>query len=89
MPTRELCFDLSRSIDLHQISTSKSKEYVIGGRKAGLIELGEVVTWRAKHFGIWQNLTAKITEFDRPKRFSDEMVKGAFKKFKHDHIFEK
>ena len=81
------CFDLARSIDLHQISTSKTNEYVIAGRKNGLIELNETVTWRAKHFGIWQNLTAKITKMNSPYYFCDEMVKGAFKNFKHEHYF--
>jgi ligand-binding SRPBCC domain-containing protein len=52
-----------------------------------LIELGETVTWRAKHFGIWQTLTSKITEFDRPNFFADEMLQGAFKSFRHEHHF--
>ena len=85
----EICFDLARSIDLHQISTSKTKERVIAGRMEGLIEKGETVTWRAKHFGVWQNLTAKITALESPNYFCDEMVKGAFKSFKHEHIFKK
>ncbi len=84
----EICFDLSRSVDLHKISTSKTKEYVFAGRKKGLLEAGESVTWRAKHFGVWQNLTSKITNFEYPFYFSDEMVKGAFHSFKHEHRFE-
>jgi len=83
----ERCFDLSRSIDLHQLSTQQTQEKVVAGRMEGLIELGETVTWRAKHFGVWQNLTAKITAFDRPRFFCDEMVTGAFKSFRHEHAF--
>lgn len=79
------CFDLIRSIDLHQLSTAKTKEYPIAGRMSGLIEVGETVTWRAKHFGIWQNLTSIITEMDSPVYFCDEMLKGAFKSFRHEH----
>jgi ligand-binding SRPBCC domain-containing protein len=45
------------------------------------------VTWRAKHFGIWQTLTSKITEFDFPNSFTDVMIKGAFKSFRHEHLF--
>ena len=52
------------------------------------MKLNETVTWRAKHLGIYQNLTTKITEFDQPNYFADEMVKGAFKRFKHEHYFE-
>ena len=49
-------FDLSRSIDLHQISTKQTQEKVIAGRMSGLIELGESVTWRAKHFGFFSGI---------------------------------
>lgn len=84
---RKVVFDLSRSIDLHKISTEQTNEQAIAGKKSGLIGMNESVTWRAKHFGIYQNLTSKITEFDRPKYFADEMVSGAFKGFKHEHHF--
>ena len=84
----ERCFDLSRSVELHQLSTQQTQEKVVAGRMEGLMELGETVTWRAKHFGVWQNLTAKITAFDRPYFFCDEMVAGAFKSFRHEHTFE-
>jgi ligand-binding SRPBCC domain-containing protein len=84
---KQIVFDLSRSIDLHKISTEHTNEEAISGKTSGLIELNESVTWRAKHFGVYQELTSKVTEFDRPRYFSDEMVKGAFKKFKHEHHF--
>lgn len=87
--TLETCFDLSRNIDLHKISTSKTKEETIDGRTSGLIELGETVTWRATHFGVRQNLTSKITAFSRPYYFKDEQIKGPFSKFEHEHCFEK
>lgn len=80
-------FDLARSIDLHLLSTRHTQEEAIAGRTTGLIGLGETVTWRARHFGIVQTLTSKITAFNRPHNFTDEMVKGAFKSFKHDHLF--
>src|ERR1700761_8414522 len=85
----EKVFDLARSIDLHMESTKQTGEKAIAGKTAGLIGSGETVTWRAKHFGIWQNLTSKITEFDRPNLFVDEMVQGAFKNFRHEHHFLK
>ena len=44
-------------------------------------------TWRAKHFGVTQNLTSHITDLEKPTYFADEMVKGAFKRFRHDHFF--
>jgi ligand-binding SRPBCC domain-containing protein len=82
------CFDLSRSIDLHKISTAKTNETAIAGRTSGLIELNEFVTWQATHFGIQQQLTSTITRFDRPFHFRDEQVRGPFKSIVHDHYFE-
>lgn len=86
--TMEICFDLSRSIDLHKISTAKTNEEAIGGRTSGLINLHETVTWQATHFGVRQKLTSRITAYERPNYFRDEQVKGIFKSFTHDHIFE-
>lgn len=84
----EVCFDLSRSIDQHQISTAQTKEKAIAGVTSGLIGLNEWVTWEATHFGVRQKLTTKITAFERPFRFVDEQVKGAFKFLHHEHTFE-
>jgi len=81
------CFDLSRSVDLHVQSTSKTGERAIAGVTQGLLGLGDEVTWRARHFGIWQNLTSRLTMFDRPRHFRDSMVRGAFSRFDHDHFF--
>jgi ligand-binding SRPBCC domain-containing protein len=82
------CFDLARSIDLHKLSTEGTDEEAIDGVTSGLIGKGEFVTWRAKHFGIRQTLTSRITECQYPYHFRDEMVKGAFKMIRHDHLFE-
>lgn len=81
------CFDLARSIDLHQLSTAHTGEKAIAGKTTGLIGLNEEVTWRAKHFGIWQHLSTKITELIPSSSFTDVMVKGAFQTFKHYHQF--
>lgn len=85
---KQIVFDLSRSVDLHLLSTKKTNEKAIAGKISGLMQLNDTVTWRAKHLGIYQNLTSKITEFEMPNYFADEMVKGVFKNFKHQHFFE-
>ncbi len=84
----ERCFLLSLSVDLHQLSTAETNERAISGVTTGLMKLNDVVTWRAKHFGIYQNMTSKISAYDAPRYFVSEMVKGAFKKLHHQHIFE-
>jgi ligand-binding SRPBCC domain-containing protein len=81
------CFDLARDVELHQRSTSASRERAVAGVTAGLLGAGDEVTWEATHFGVRQRLTSRITEFDPPNRFVDEMVRGAFARFRHEHQF--
>ncbi len=84
----ERCFDLSRSLDLHMVSTAHTGEKAVAGVTSGLINYQEEVTWKAKHFGVWQHLTSRITAFDPPRHFRDSMIRGAFKRIEHDHFFE-
>jgi ligand-binding SRPBCC domain-containing protein len=82
------CFDLSRSIDLHMLSTAQTNEKAIAGITTGLIGLNEEVTWRARHFGVYQKLSVRITAMESPFYFEDKMLKGAFKKMEHKHFFQ-
>lgn len=82
------CFDASRNLDLHVSSMKHTGEKAVAGRTKGLIEMGEQVTWEARHFGLRQQFTSKITSFDPPHYFQDSMVKGAFRSFVHDHYFD-
>ena len=84
----ETAFDLSLSIDVHLGSFEHSGERAVDGVTAGLIGLGEFVTWRARHFGITWTMTSTITEWDRPRCFVDEQRKGPFKSFRHEHLFQ-
>jgi ligand-binding SRPBCC domain-containing protein len=86
-PVEEM-FDLARSIDVHTASQAKAAETAVGGVTAGLIGLGEDVTWRARHFGIPFRLTSRVTEFEAPRRFVDEQTRGPFASFHHEHLFE-
>lgn len=81
-------FDLARSVDAHVASTPWTEERPVGGKTKGLLGLGDEVTWEARHFGVKQRLTSRITMFDRPRHFRDSMVRGAFARFDHDHFFE-
>ena len=80
-------FDLSRSIELHINSTSRTGERAVAGVTSGLIGAGEEVTWRARHFGVWQSLTVQVDVFEPPTHFSDRMVRGAFRQMEHHHHF--
>ena len=83
----EVCFDLVRDISLHIQTLKNTGEKAVAGRTHGKIALGETVTFEGKHFGIRQRLTVKITEFEKPNHFTDEMTHGTFKSFKHKHEF--
>jgi len=86
MPRQEL-FEKSLSIDAHASSMADSAERAIGGVTSGQISLGEQVTWRARHFGVPVRMTSEISELDAPAAFTDQQVKGPFKKFHHVHEF--
>jgi ligand-binding SRPBCC domain-containing protein len=81
-------FDVSLDIDAHVDSMSSSQELAIDGVTTGRIGLGQTVTWRARHFGIWFEMTSTITTLDRPHHFIDEQVSGPFKSYSHEHFFE-
>ncbi len=85
---QQRCFDLARSIDFHVDSMKHTGERAIGGTTRGLISLHDEVTWEARHFFVRQRLTSRITAFDAPHSFTDEMARGAFHSFRHEHRFD-
>lgn len=85
-PIKEV-FDLSRDIDFHTKSASQTNEVAIAGRTSGLINKGETVTWRGKHFGFYLKHTSKIIKMNVPYSFTDIMIEGHFIYFCHDHYF--
>lgn len=82
------CFYLALSVDLHAVSAQQTQEQIVGGVRSGLLHLGDEVTFRARHFGVWQTLTSKITAYEAPTYFCDEMQRGAFKAMRHAHYFK-
>ncbi len=86
----ERCFDLARSVEVHASGNVHFGEQAVAleGVTSGLLELGEQVTWRARHFSVRQKLTSAITAMDRPMFFQDTMLRGAFKSMRHDHRFQ-
>ena len=85
----EFCFDLARDVTAHAESAAFSSERVVQpGRTQGILELGDLVAFEGRHFGMTQRFVAKITALDRPNSFVDEMVDGAFRWLRHLHEFE-
>ncbi len=84
----ERVFDLARDLDLHASSMAHTGEQAIAGRTTGRVEVGDMVTWRARHFGLWWSLTSRITAVEAPMRFEDVQERGPFAWFRHEHRFE-
>ena len=80
-------FELSRSVEVHLLANVHDNEQALatGGVTTGLIDLGQQVTWRAKHFGFWHNLTSEVTAMEPPTYFQVTMVKGIFRFMQADH----
>ncbi|HEX8655999.1 MAG TPA: SRPBCC family protein [Hymenobacter sp.] len=82
------CYALALNIQAHLDSTRQTGERVVGGPQRGQLQLGDVVTWEARHLGIRQRLTVRISAATPPHHFRDELVRGAFRTLCHDHYFE-
>jgi ligand-binding SRPBCC domain-containing protein len=82
----QVCFDVARDVGVH-LAASPSQQ-VVGGVSEGLLSLGDEVTWRARHFGVAWRMTSRIVEFEPPRRFVDEMQRGPFQRWRHQHSFE-
>jgi ligand-binding SRPBCC domain-containing protein len=84
----ERCFDLSLDVGVHLASTRDTNERVVEGPTSGALGIDDTVTWEARHFGRRRRLRVRISEYDRPRMFRDEMVRGPFRRMRHDHWFE-
>ena len=85
----ERCFDLARDVETHLATAAHTQERIVGGKSRGLLELGDELTFEALHFGVRQKLSSRIVEYDRPHRFTDQMISGAFRSLRHVHEFER
>ncbi|WP_370569892.1 hypothetical protein [Sporosarcina sp. resist] len=83
----QVCFDLARTVEVHEGKTLLTKQIAIEGITFGLMERGDFVTWETTHLGMKQKLTSQVIEMVKPYRFTDAMVRGAFHSFKHTHEF--
>lgn len=82
------CFDLARCVEFHCFSMRHTGERAVAGTTSGLLNLHDQITWEGRHLFIRQRLTSRITAMDTPHSFTDEMVRGAFHSFHHEHRFE-
>lgn len=81
-------FDLARDAAFHVETARASGERIVAGRKTGLFDMGDCVTFEGKHLGVRQRLSAQIIEMNAPYDFTDEMTRGVFQSLRHRHIFQ-
>ena len=79
----QVVFDLCRSVDAHVEAGATIGARAVAHRTRGLAELGDQTTYSARFFGLRFRLTTRITAFDPPRAFDDEMVSGLFSAFAH------
>lgn len=77
----ELCFDLSRSVDMHS-------DPPVGGVMSGLMELDDIVASESVHMGRKRPLASRISKMERPYHFTDVLIRGNFRKLVHEHTFQ-
>ncbi len=75
----------------HHVHTVPDGE---GSRVRGRIGVGERVRWRATVFGMLPVIHSSVIDEVAPDdgdggaRFTDSMVRGAFRRFRHEHTLE-
>ncbi|WP_237163121.1 SRPBCC family protein [Paenibacillus sp. BIHB 4019] len=80
---------MARDIGVHTKTVWKhTNEKAIMEAASEPIGLGQTVTFEATHFLVRQRLTSKMTEYQEPVLFVDDMQKGAFKSLRHVHEFK-
>ena len=83
----ERCFDLCRDLEIHTRTVPHTQERLVGDKKNGLAELGDVLIFEAVHLGVRQRLSSQITKLERPVLFADVALSGAFQSLRHEHRF--
>ncbi|WP_238695296.1 SRPBCC family protein [Ornithinimicrobium flavum] len=80
-------FDLELDVDIHAASLPGSRESASTSSGRRTLQLGDEVTFHARHFGVPWRMSSRITSYDRPHRFVDEQIRGPFRTLHHEHLF--
>ncbi|NAZ84848.1 cyclase/dehydrase [Kineococcus sp. T90] len=81
-------FDLELDVDVHTASLAGSGERATTGSARRRLQLGDEVTFHARHFGLPWRMSSRVTVHERPHRFVDEQTRGPFRSMRHEHLFE-
>ena len=78
----EICFDSIRAASRESYFAAAGKQ-----KSDDEIALNQIVVFENNFLFFKQKLIVKVTEIDKPRRFTDEMITGNFQSFKHLHEF--
>jgi len=84
---QERCFDVTRSIDAHQATSTLIKGRAVAGKTTGLSELGDETTWSARFFGVRFKVRTKVLEMDAPFEYREVRIAGIPRPFGHVYRF--
>lgn len=83
----EAVFDfISRPANLAAISPPEAG--LVFTQAPEVLSEGAAMVCKLQAYGLVQELQQKITKFDPPRSFREELIKGPVKKYIHDYIVE-
>lgn len=85
----ERVFDLSRSIEVNKLLTKEYGGEINGSKISGLLEKGDVETYKGKHLMKERVVSIAVSEIKFPEYFLEEQKTGPFKRMKHEHYFKR
>jgi hypothetical protein len=80
----EIVFDLVRHVGVQRDAFSDYHQEAVAGTRFGLLESGETITWRARHFFRDRLIRFRIEEMTKPERLFLEQAMGPFLHFRHE-----
>lgn len=84
----EVCFDLTRNMDLLSEFLKPLSGRAVSGFTQGLIGPGDHVIFNFGFLNLFLELKSEIVEYKRPVEFCDRHTSRLFSRSVHTHIFE-
>jgi hypothetical protein len=85
----ERVFDLSRSLEFNKFLIKEYGGEINGSKINGLLEKGDVETYKGKHLMKERIVTVAVSEIKFPEYLLEEQKTGPFRKMKHEHYFKR
>ncbi|MFM7671049.1 MAG: SRPBCC family protein [Bacteroidota bacterium] len=80
----DIVFDLGRHVGLQRDAMSDYQQEAVAGTRFGLLESGETITWRARHFFQNRLMRLRVLEMIAGDRLILEQAMGPFQSFRQE-----